>query len=999
MKIVDVILLEKYWQIQVEGETNQKKFPKFRLLFKTKKSYKVAPGYKDSDYNREISEVEEISSGYILRLRQNMIALPCECGIWHLQVESGGTSEIVKSAEHLTREMILESNRVLFKGAIRSYMYPVIGDSSEFYFEQMVSGIGGIKSQDTILLHYRTEGERLYLALEESGPIPEIRLFFRDYENNRGFSIPVAAKAVRIPNLVIVEKQKEYQRDTDVWELECDFVQSGQELRQFLDARYQVGIEYWENGSYRYRRVRVGEFRTHRNTGYGIADLAEWNMTVIPYFKTGGNFGVYLADNADRDYYGYLLDAHDTKLLHFSRIYQQGNQLEIEVEQSLASDIVRAQVACMDRKNKVLVTEEVDIARLKQGQLLIPLDELLKFQERGKAGRRYILYLTVYQKEEMMVYHLTDQSHWQEKEDLYDNMKRYYPPMMLSEVETKEGETYQVSLLPYLEVKNHYLRILLLPKESAYLEQQEAVVRNIRVVRGKLKLTITMKDYGIYPETIYIQLRSNVVEKRYCMNFSIHHFPGKTLWIQASIDLENVEFEQFYWDIAGTWNVNGDSYQMRLTNRNKLLSRSLYLRHMEYRRGDGFIAYPYRKKSKEFALYYRLRTPYDRRIFVWKEYLALACNFLFKSYLHRKNIWLVYEKYCQMAQDNGYYFFKYCMEHLPEAEKRHIYYVIDKNAADYSVVESYGKQVIPFLSFKHMVYLQAARVLISSDTKAHAYAWHSANSVYRNSLYKKKNVFLQHGVMAFKCCHKGLRKGSANPSSLFITSSEAEADIIEKYFEYSPSEIAITGLARWDVLHDKSDPAHREILLMPTWRTWLEEVQKEDFIQSDYYRHYMDFLNQPQLEELLENYNITMNFYIHPKFREYLEEFSVDSKRIHLIPFGSEPLNELIMRCSMMITDYSSACWDVYYQGKPVLFYLFDLELYNEVQGSYINMETEAFGDSARDGKTLLDLMEYYIRNNFKEKDQYAEQRKLLLPYRDDLNSKRTYDVIKKKGW
>lgn len=339
------------------------------------------------------------------------------------------------------------------------------------------------------------------------------------------------------------------------------------------------------------------------------------------------------------------------------------------------------------------------------------------------------------------------------------------------------------------------------------------------------------------------------------------------------------------------------------------------------------------------------------------------------------------------------------MEKLPEGEKNHIYYVIDTKAADYEVVKQYGKHVIPFLSFKHMVYLQAARVLISSDTKAHAYAWHSANSIYRNSLYKKKNVFLQHGVMAFKCCHKGLRKGSANPSNLFITSSQVEASIIEKYFEYSQSEIAVTGLARWDVLEDKANPAHKEILLMPTWRTWLEEVQKEEFMQSDYYKHYMDFLNQPQLVELLEKYDVTMNFYIHPKFREYLDAFSVGSKRIQLIPFGSQPLNELLMSCSMMITDYSSACWDVYYQGKPVLFYLFDLELYNEVQGSYIDMEKEAFGDNARDGKTLLDLMEYYIKNDFREKECYAKQREILLPYRDDLNSKRTYDIIKKKGW
>ena len=171
-----------------------------------------------------------------------------------------------------------------------------------------------------------------------------------------------------------------------------------------------------------------------------------------------------------------------------------------------------------------------------------------------------------------------------------------------------------------------------------------------------------------------------------------------------------------------------------------------------------------------------------------------------------------------MAQDNGFYFFKYCMENLPESEKDRIYYVIDKKAPDYQYVRQYGRHVLNFLSLKHMVYLMGARVLISSDTKAHAYAWHSPNSIYRNMLKRKENVFLQHGVIAFKCCHQGLRKKSVNASNLFVVSSDVEKKIILDKFGYDDSEVIVTGLARWDVLEDKSVGQEREILLMPTWR-------------------------------------------------------------------------------------------------------------------------------------------------------------------------------------
>ena len=156
----------------------------------------------------------------------------------------------------------------------------------------------------------------------------------------------------------------------------------------------------------------------------------------------------------------------------------------------------------------------------------------------------------------------------------------------------------------------------------------------------------------------------------------------------------------------------------------------------------------------------------------------------------------------------------------------------------------------------------------------------------------------------------------------------------------------------------------------------------------------MALLNNPVLISTLEKYNIILNFYIHPKFREYLGAFYVQSNLIHIIPFGSEPLNELMMKCSMMITDYSSAVWDVFYQGKPVAFYLFDLDLYNEVQGSYIDMRTEAFGDVAYTPEQLSEIVKIYAESGFKEKDKYKEMRQYRIAYIDDKNSERIYHEI-----
>lgn len=230
---------------------------------------------------------------------------------------------------------------------------------------------------------------------------------------------------------------------------------------------------------------------------------------------------------------------------------------------------------------------------------------------------------------------------------------------------------------------------------------------------------------------------------------------------------------------------------------------------------------------------------------------------------------------------------------------------------------------------------------------------------------------------------------------LFVTSSEYEQDIIYNYFEYDREEIIVTGLPRWDVLHDTSAQDHKEILLMPTWRGWLEDVSEEEFRKSDYFINYESLLKNSDLHTFLEQFEITLNFYIHPKFRDYIGQFEAGSSRIHLIPFGEQPLNQLLMSCHMLITDYSSVAWDVYYQEKPVVFFPFDLDTYQKVQGSYMNIEKEAFGDVVHSLPELLNVIHRYAENGFKEDAVHAVRRDYLLPLRDDKNSERIYHKIK----
>lgn len=484
-------------------------------------------------------------------------------------------------------------------------------------------------------------------------------------------------------------------------------------------------------------------------------------------------------------------------------------------------------------------------------------------------------------------------------------------------------------------------------------------------------------------------------------------------WLTAKADLSQFTFTPLYWDIRAVFEgEDGVDYLVpahmpdrqesplmsKLRRRSKQLERTIF--PGSYRQGADLSVSLYTTADRNFALVCQDYSPYSGILFRMKERLAMLLAQLFKNKLAAMSIFLVYEKYCCMAQDNGFYFFKHCMDNDMEKKmNRSIYFVIDKKQPDYQErLLPYADHVIQFMSLKHMVYILAARLLISSDSKAHAYAWRAKESIILPRITRgKKLVFLQHGVIALKRV-EFYSKGT-NAVSLFVTSNQREHDIIVDEMAYAPEDVIITGLARWDVLKDKPiDQKH--ILVMPTWRNWLEEVSDEVFMASDYYRNYMSLLNDPRLAQLLEREDLYLDFYIHPKFREYLSNFSISAgERVRLIPFGSEPLNELMMECRMLITDYSSVCWDVYYQGKPVLFYQFDVDKYNETTGSYIDLETELFGDRVMTAEELLEQIEVYSKTDFRLPEVYAEMRPKMYAYLDHNNSQRTCEEIMKRNW
>lgn len=547
--------------------------------------------------------------------------------------------------------------------------------------------------------------------------------------------------------------------------------------------------------------------------------------------------------------------------------------------------------------------------------------------------------------------------------------------------------------------------IELVPKDDLYLGVYDAKVLDFSLKQNKLFILLDsypILDYMPYCITMSLRNSEGISDNSY--EFPVTYSKSKKMFhIQCDVDLKELPLRPLYWDLTLDYkNSYNEVIHLRTKNFDPKFEKKYFMsffRNDIYNLHSDLIFYPYLTFYGSLAFQCRQKSPYDGWSFRIKERLGALCYRLQKQKLIDKKIHLVYEKFCGMAQDNGFYYFKYCMDNqIEEKMDRSIYYVIDKNSPDCDKLKPYKDHVINFMSIRYIAYFLASKLLISSDTKSHAYVWRKRNSIIFQYMENKKLVFLQHGVTALKRMEYLFGKGRNGGCNLFITTSEFEKNIIREHFGYKEKEIAVTGFSRWDVLQDCSN-GNRELLLMPTWRNWLEEVDEQTFIQSIYYKNYTKLLSSPQLIKLLDSYDLTLNFYIHPKFSEYLKAFHVDTDRIHLIPFGTMPLNQLLMTCRLLITDYSSVCWDVYYQKKPVIFYQFDLDDYEMHHGSYLDMKTELFGQQTEDLNKLLIFLEDACKNNFKLNQQALTDYSRYFAYSDDKNSQRICNAIMEKGW
>lgn len=522
-------------------------------------------------------------------------------------------------------------------------------------------------------------------------------------------------------------------------------------------------------------------------------------------------------------------------------------------------------------------------------------------------------------------------------------------------------------------------------------------VTQIRIRKSVVALRLN-SDRNLEHMRIYLTEHTENPEKKEIRRYLFECTQEGEHGVRAVLDTDGLELDNTDWDVTAVCAEKEENECPEPVILNGRVRAALILGNYQIKRRPQ-ILFPMGSTGHRLILRCRPKTKYDGEGTRIKEFLAYGIYRLLLPFWRKRRIWVVFEKYCVSAQDNGFYFFQYCMEHLDRQERKRIFFILDKRSEQWSAVEKYRKNVIPFMSFRHILYMLAASLYVASDGRIHGYLWQPRPNLVSREINRHDIFFLQHGVLALKRVESIFGKNGACPVTYFAASSRYEQNIIVREFGYEREKVPVVGLARWDVLENKAREDRKNILIMPTWRSWLEYLSDEEFCESSYYKKYLSLLGNCELLSALKKAGVQIVFYIHPKLRKFMKNFHTDSSLVRLISFGETALNKLLMECSMLVTDYSSVCWDVYYQEKPILFYQFDMEYYRKTNGSYIDMERELFGERCTEEEELVEKLQKYMTRDFVEKEEFAAMREKYFAYRDHHNCERIYAYIAGRGY
>jgi CDP-glycerol glycerophosphotransferase (TagB/SpsB family) len=363
-----------------------------------------------------------------------------------------------------------------------------------------------------------------------------------------------------------------------------------------------------------------------------------------------------------------------------------------------------------------------------------------------------------------------------------------------------------------------------------------------------------------------------------------------------------------------------------------------------------------------------------------------------------RNAWLFMDR-DNAADDSAEFMYRYVAKHRPDLNS---FFILQRASPHWQRMERDGARLIPFAEDDHALALMNADHLISSHA-AHFVLDHLPRR-YFGDMLKYRFTYLRHGVS--KDINDWLNTVEID---CLIASSPPEYQAISgdgSEYRYCEREVALTGLARHDILLERSDaPDDRVIVLMPTWRRGLTGMAlgpgnrrstTEAFYHSEFARRWKALLHSPRLEAIARRHSHAIVFFLHDNLEQYRQYFEAPA-HIKVRTFGDGgPIQPLFAGLSLFVTDYSSKAFDIALLRRKILYYQFDSETFfggHTARPGYFDYGRDGFGPIDNEQESLLDDIEKAIGGEGFD-PVFMQRAERFFPFRDGRNRERILQAI-----
>ena len=333
---------------------------------------------------------------------------------------------------------------------------------------------------------------------------------------------------------------------------------------------------------------------------------------------------------------------------------------------------------------------------------------------------------------------------------------------------------------------------------------------------------------------------------------------------------------------------------------------------------------------------------------------------------------------------NAYLLFEYYIKN----NETNAYYVINVQTELYQMLlkKKQTNNLIPIHNHDNL-YETIYPYLLDSKIIVNSFIYMDLQKVVSRVNYLKY-LFITHAIGYFKTKvisvqFDNLRKDKRN----IIISSPFEYEKYKNKLKYSDSYMHKAGLPRYDRLNSvqRNISENKCILISLTYRKYNNDVYKK----SLYKKNLETFLNDTSLISFLKSRNIDLIYIQH--HYDFLRKRPFNQSNFQYIKYRNQSfLSHYIEQCSLLITDFSTVCFDFMFLNKPVLFYLIDFkDKINFEEKIYMNYQNYIyFGNVFSDLKPLIEKIQNYTINDFNIEDELKKKYESVFYYKTNITER-----------